>query len=72
MMTESRVFDWIFTRTSLWQLASYSMQPPLIRDVGMTTFAVVSVPSPAMVFWAVGYILVALAIAMRLLSTRDL
>jgi Cu-processing system permease protein len=57
---------------SLWQLASHLMQPPLIRDVGLTPFTVASVPSTAMVFWAIGYALVTLAIAIRLLSTRDL
>ncbi len=57
---------------SLWQLASYSMQPPLVRDVGITPFSVASVPSDAMVAWAIGYTLVTIVAAMRLLSRRDL
>ncbi len=57
---------------SLWQRASHLMQPALVRDVGLSPFAVVSVPSPAMVAWAVAYVLVTLVVAVRLLSTRDL
>jgi ABC-type transport system involved in multi-copper enzyme maturation permease subunit len=57
---------------ALWQRASYLMQPPLVRDLGMTPFTVVSVPSPAMVGWAVGYILVVFVVAARLFEKRDL
>jgi Cu-processing system permease protein len=57
---------------SLWQLASYRMQPPLGRDLGIGPFSPVSVPSPAMVAWAAGYVLVTLAVALRLFRTRDL
>ncbi len=57
---------------SLWQLASHQMQPPIARDLGMTPFSPLSVPSPAMVWWAIAYILVTLAVALRLFRTRDL
>jgi ABC-type transport system involved in multi-copper enzyme maturation permease subunit len=57
---------------SLWQLASHHMQPPLGRDLGIGPFSPVSVPSPAMVAWAAGYVLLALAVALRLFRTRDL
>jgi ABC-type transport system involved in multi-copper enzyme maturation permease subunit len=57
---------------SLWQLASHSMQPPLGRDLGIGPFSPVSVPSPAMVAWAAGYVLLTLAVALRLFRTRDL
>jgi ABC-type transport system involved in multi-copper enzyme maturation permease subunit len=57
---------------SLWQLASHNMQPPLGRDLGIGPFSPVSVPSPAMVAWAAGYVLVALAVALSLFRTRDL
>ena len=57
---------------SLWQLASHHMQPPLVRDIGIGPFSPLSVPSPAMVGWAVGYVLVTLALALRLFRTRDL
>jgi Cu-processing system permease protein len=57
---------------SLWQLASHQMQPPIARDLGMTPFSPLSVPSPAMVGWAAAYVLVTLAVALRLFRTRDL
>jgi Cu-processing system permease protein len=57
---------------SLWQLASHTMQPPLVRDLGIGPFSPVSVPSPAMVVWAGVYVLVTLAFALRLFRTRDL
>jgi Cu-processing system permease protein len=57
---------------SLWQLASYHMQPSLARDVQIGPFVTASVPSPAMVVWAVGYVAVTLLVAVRLFRTRDL
>ena len=57
---------------SLWQLAAHHMQPPVVRDMGLGPFSPASVPSPAMVAWAAGYVLVALAVALRLFRTRDL
>ena len=57
---------------SLWQLAAYYMQPALARDVQIGPFLTASVPSPAMVGWAVGYVVLALLVALRLFHTRDL
>lgn len=57
---------------SLWQLASYYMQPSLARDVQIGPFVTASVPSPAMVVWAIGYVLVVLLVALRFFRTRDL
>jgi ABC-type transport system involved in multi-copper enzyme maturation permease subunit len=57
---------------ALWQLASHHMQPPLARDLGIGPFSLGSVPSLAMVVWAIGYVLVTLALALRLFHTRDL
>jgi len=57
---------------SLWQLAAHLMQPPIVRDINLTPFSAVSVPSPAMVVWALAYGVVALGIGIRLLQTRDL
>jgi Cu-processing system permease protein len=57
---------------SLWQLAAYQMQPPIARDVQIGPFLTASVPSPAMVGWAIGYVLVALVVASHLFRTRDL
>ena len=57
---------------SLWQLAAYHMQPAIARDVQIGPFLTASVPSPAMVVWALGYVVVALVLALRLFDTRDL
>ena len=48
------------------------MQPSLARDVQIGPFVTASVPSPAMVGWAVGYVVVVLLVAVRLFRTRDL
>lgn len=57
---------------TLWQLASYHMQPSLARDVQLGPFVAASVPSPAMAAWALVYVLLALRVAVRLFRTRDL
>src|SRR5262245_1198970 len=59
-------------RESLWQLASYYMQPPLTRDLGFGPFSAASVPSAAMVAWALGYIVVMLVVAVQSFRARDL
>lgn len=57
---------------ALWQLAAYHMQPPIMRDLSLTPFSPASVPSPAMVVWAMAYIVATLALALWLLHRRDL
>jgi hypothetical protein len=48
------------------------MQPPLGRDLNLTPFSPVSVPSPAMVAWAFAYVGITLLVALRLFAKRDL
>jgi Cu-processing system permease protein len=57
---------------SLWQLAAWHMQPPLMRDLHLTPFSPASVPSPAMVVWAVAYLIVTLVLAVRAFDRRGL
>jgi Cu-processing system permease protein len=57
---------------ALWRLASYHLQPPLLRDLHMTPFAPASVPSPMTIVWSLGYLVVALLLAVRSFSKRDL
>ncbi len=57
---------------ALWQLAAHVMQPPLVRDINLTPFSPASVPSPAMVGWAAGYLAVILAATVLLFRARDL
>jgi ABC-type transport system involved in multi-copper enzyme maturation permease subunit len=56
----------------LWQRAAYFMQPPLMRDLHLTPFSPASLPSVAMVVWAVGYIVVGLIFALRSFRQRAL
>jgi Cu-processing system permease protein len=57
---------------SLWQLAASQMQPSILRDLGASPFSPLSVPSLAMVYWAVGYIAVALLLGVRWFGKRAL
>jgi ABC-2 type transport system permease protein len=57
---------------ALWLLAAHRMQPLITRDLNLTPFSPASVPSPAMVAWAAGYVLVVLGLGVRLFHTRDL
>ena len=48
----------IMPSESLWQLASWHMQPPFMRQLDFAgPFALASVPTPAVVWWAAGYVL---------------
>lgn len=62
----------IIPSESLWQLAAHQMQPPLMSQLNLTPFSPLSVPSIAMVYWAVGYIVVLLLVALRGFSKRPL
>lgn len=57
---------------ALWKLAAFLMQPPLFQQFGSTPFAVTSVPSPAMVWFALLYGAAAVALAVRAFGRRDL
>lgn len=62
----------IMPTEALWQRAAYYMQPSIMRDLHMTPFSSASLPSPAMVWWAAGYALVALAFGVRGFAKRAL
>jgi Cu-processing system permease protein len=57
---------------ALWRRAAHLMQPTLTQELYASPFSTPSVPSPAMVIYAVGYLLVALVLAMVVFSRRDL
>lgn len=57
---------------SLWQLAAYNMQTAVMRDLTLTPFSPASVPSNAMVVWAVGYTVLVLLWGLWSFKTRDL
>lgn len=62
----------VFPSEAMWKLAAYHMSPAIIRDLQLTPFSPVSVPSPYMVAWAVGYVVALLAFAIRSFSRRTL
>jgi Cu-processing system permease protein len=57
---------------ALWRLGSYRVQPDSLRNIGAAVFATSSVPTPLMVWWAAGFTLAALIVAVRSFSTRQL
>ena len=57
---------------SMWQMAASRMQPALMRDLHLTPFSPASVPSPAMVVWTAGYIVIALLLGLRQFRRRAL
>ena len=62
----------VFPAESMWQLAAHHMQPPLARELHLTPFSGANVASPLMVAYAVGYVLVLGALAVRWFSRRAL
>ena len=65
----------IIPSEALWRRAAYEMTPPLAQVLGVSfsgPMITVSVPSEAMIFYAVGYLAVALAIGVRVFARRDL
>lgn len=57
---------------SLWRLGAYWLQPALVRDIGAAAFAAASVPTPLMVWWAGGFTIAMLVVAVRSFATRQL
>ena len=48
------------------------MQSPLVAALGVSPFSAASVPSPLMVGYAILYAAIALGVAVRMFSRRDL
>ncbi len=57
---------------SMWRLACYEMQPPLMQQLRLGPFSTAAVPSMAMVVWAVGFVVVALLVALWQFRSRSL
>jgi ABC-type transport system involved in multi-copper enzyme maturation permease subunit len=62
----------IIPSEALWKRASHLMQSPLVSAMGFSPFTAGSVPSPAMVWYALIYILVMLGLAIYIFTKRDL
>lgn len=70
--TAGTVASLVMPSESLWQLAAARMQPAMMRELHMTPFSPASIPSPAMVVWAAGYLVVALLLGLRVFRRRAL
>jgi Cu-processing system permease protein len=57
---------------ALWRRAAFEMQSPLANAMRGSPFSTLSVPSPAMVSYAALYLAIALFVAIRRFSQRDL
>jgi Cu-processing system permease protein len=62
----------IMPSEALWRRAASEMQSPLANALRISPFSTLSVPSTAMVFYAGVYMAVALGLAIRRFSRRDL
>jgi len=62
----------ILPSEALWKRAASELQSPLVAALGFSPFTSTSVPSDAMIVYAVIYLLVVFALAVRLFNTRDL
>jgi ABC-type transport system involved in multi-copper enzyme maturation permease subunit len=57
---------------ALWRRASFELQPPIMHGLPFGPFALGSVPTNAMIGWAVGFLVVLLLIALRWFQRRPL
>jgi Cu-processing system permease protein len=62
----------IIPSDAIWRRAAYEMQTPVTNILGYSPFSAMSVPSPAMVIYALIYALVMLILAVRYFRYRDL
>jgi Cu-processing system permease protein len=62
----------IIPSETLWRRAAFEMQTPLAAALGMSPFSTTSVPSPLMIAYAVVYLIITLALAIRIFDKRDL
>lgn len=62
----------IMPSEALWRRASYEMQSSLAQSFVITPFSTTSVPSPAMLFYSILYLLVLLTLTLRFFLKRDL
>jgi Cu-processing system permease protein len=62
----------IMPSEALWKRAAHELQSPLVAVLGVSPFASGSYPSMIMIFYAVAYIAIAFALAVRQFNARDL
>jgi ABC-type transport system involved in multi-copper enzyme maturation permease subunit len=57
---------------AIWRLAMHVLQPPIMSQVQISPFSLASVPSGAMVWWAVAFVIAMLVLAIRKFGQRAL
>jgi Cu-processing system permease protein len=57
---------------ALWKRAAYEIQSPLVASLGVSPLSSSTYPSNLMIMYAVGYMLIALILALRHFKHRDL
>jgi ABC-type transport system involved in multi-copper enzyme maturation permease subunit len=58
---------------TMWRLAAYYLQPPLLRSAAQSPFASIGpVATPLMIWWAVAFVVLTLLFAIRTFSKREL
>jgi len=62
----------ILPSEALWKRAASELQSPLVTALGFSPFSSTSVPSNAMIVYAVIYLLAVFTLAVRLFNARDL
>jgi len=62
----------IMPAEALWQRAAWFMQPTIMRELQASPFSPASLPSAAMVWWALAYTAAAVVFAVRGLTRRGL
>jgi ABC-type transport system involved in multi-copper enzyme maturation permease subunit len=62
----------IMPSEALWRRAVFEMQSPIVSTLGFSPFSAISVPSKFMILYACLYLALALALAVRCFSKRDL
>jgi len=62
----------IMPSEALWRRAVFEMQSPIVSNLGFSPFSAISVPSKFMILYACLYLALALALAVRRFSKRDL
>lgn len=66
------VVSLIMPSQAMWQLAAHLLEPPFMSQLHMSPFSAATVPSAAMVVWAVVWAFVILGLGLRTFSKRAL
>jgi len=57
---------------AMWRAATFELLPSIMRGLPITPFALGSVPSTAMIVWAIGFVVAVLALGVYLFGRRPL